>query len=130
MFLKSGDNSSEWDNFNLTILLQGTLSAGTFTGENITISGLRRDLDGPITLGFRAEDATVADSRAQLSAPVYTLELLGDATMVTVRAGGGLVSVKAHKEFRAEIGDDVSISIPVAICHLFDSESGERIEGI
>ena len=39
----------------------------------------------------------------------------------------GLVAVKAHKEYRATIGDVVLLSIPAAICHLFDSESGERI---
>ena len=43
------------------------------------------------------------------------------------RAGGELVSVKAHKEFRAEIGDTVSFSVPVSACHLFHEESGERL---
>jgi len=44
-------------------------------------------------------------------------------------AGGALVSVKAHKEFRAEIGDTVSFSIPPAICHLFHHETGARLGG-
>jgi multiple sugar transport system ATP-binding protein len=43
--------------------------------------------DGPATLGFRAEDASVVPSGGQINAPIYTLELLGDATMVTVRIG-------------------------------------------
>lgn len=47
--------------------------------------------------------------------------------MLTVRAGGELVSVKAHKEFRAEIGDMVSFSVPASICHLFDAEHGARL---
>ena len=81
-----------------------------------------------MTLGFRAEDATLAEAGAgQITAPIYTIELLGDATMLTVRAGGQLVSVKAHKEFRAEIGDTISFSVPSEICHLFDKESGARI---
>ena len=56
------------------------------------------------------------------------MELLGDATMVTVTAGKALVAVKAHKEFRTEIGSEVAISVPEASCHLFDSQTGERLE--
>ena len=47
--------------------------------------------------------------------------------MLAARAGGQMVSVKAHKEFRAEIGDPVSFSIPASICHLFDRETGARL---
>ncbi|MEL6450162.1 MAG: ABC transporter ATP-binding protein [Pseudomonadota bacterium] len=107
-------------------LMEGTMAAGTFTGDNVTISGLPAP-DGPVTMGFRAEDASLADAGGQITAPIYTIELLGDATMLTVRAGGQLVSVKAHKEFRAEIGDTVSFAIPPAICHAFSTSSGERL---
>jgi multiple sugar transport system ATP-binding protein len=47
--------------------------------------------------------------------------------MVTVRAGGALVAVKAPKEYRAAIGAPVSIAVPAAACHLFDAATGERI---
>jgi multiple sugar transport system ATP-binding protein len=63
----------------------------------------------------------------QIVAPIYTLELLGDATMITVRAGGALVSVKAHKDFRAGIGDRAAIRLAPELCHLFDAESGARL---
>ncbi|MEM1351752.1 MAG: sn-glycerol-3-phosphate ABC transporter ATP-binding protein UgpC [Pseudomonadota bacterium] len=108
-------------------LMDGEMQGGTFSGTNVSISGLTGP-EGPIALGFRAEDATLApDGQGQITAPIYTIELLGDATMLTVRAGGQLVSVKAHKEFRAEIGDTVSFAIPAEICHLFDRETGTRI---
>ncbi|SPH20447.1 sn-glycerol-3-phosphate import ATP-binding protein UgpC [Ascidiaceihabitans donghaensis] len=107
-------------------LVDGTLSGGTFTAKDIEISGLTGP-DGPVTLGFRAEDASVSDGPAQVNANVYSMELLGDATMVTIRAGGAMLSVKAHKEYRSEIGDAVSYSVPSEICHLFDATSGERI---
>jgi len=106
-------------------LLDGRLECGTFTADHVCIAGLSGP-DGPVTLGFRAEDARRADEGA-LSAPIYTLELLGDATMVTLRAGGGLVSVKAHKDFRAKIGTPFSAHIPVEACHLFDANTGQRI---
>ena len=108
-------------------LMDGEIKGGTFTGKNVSISGLTAP-DGAVTLGFRAEDATLSDAGAgQITAPIYTIELLGDATMLTVRAGGQLVSVKAHKEYRAEIGDTISFSVPAEICHLFDKESGARV---
>ena len=108
-------------------LMRGTLSGGTFTGANARIEGLRADHDGPVTLGFRAEDASITEGAGQIEAPVYSMELLGEATMVTVKAGGELVAVKAPKEFRAEIGDAFHASVPAGICHLFHSETGERL---
>ena len=109
-------------------LIEGEMIEGIFTAPNTVIAGSNAP-DGRATLGFRAEDASLVDGEGQISAPIYTLELLGDATMVTVRIGSSLVSVKADKTYRAEIGDNVSISIPINICHLFDSESGARIGG-
>jgi multiple sugar transport system ATP-binding protein len=106
-------------------LMNGAIAGGTFRGEHVEIAGLTAP-DGPVTLGFRAEDAAVVE-RGQIAAPVYTMELLGDATMVTVRAGGALVAVKAPKDYRAEIGAPVSITLPAAACHLFHHETGERI---
>ena len=63
----------------------------------------------------------------ELSAPVYSMELLGDATMVAVKAGKALVAVKAPKDFRAEIGAPFSAHIPADICHLFNATTGERL---
>ena len=107
-------------------LMDGTLQGGTFTGKNVSIPGLKGP-DGPVTLGFRAEDASVADA-GEVTAPIYSLELLGDATMVTVKAGGAMVSVKAPKEYRAEIDEPFSASIPASACHLFDAKTGKRID--
>ncbi len=106
-------------------LMEGELQGGVFTGMNVRIAGVKGP-DGPITLGFRAEDASLGE-RGEIEAPIYSLELLGDATMVTVRAGGALISIKAPKTFRAEIGDPVAGCVPSRICHLFDAKTGERI---
>ena len=107
-------------------LMEGRLEAGVFTSDSVRIAGLSGP-DGPVALGYRAEDAAVSEAEAAINAPAYTIELLGDATMVAVRAGGALVSVKAQKDFRAEIGEQVSIAIEPGICHLFDSETGDRL---
>ena len=107
-------------------LAHGQIAAGTFNSGEITVSGFTAD-DQPAQLGFRAEDASIVEKGGELHAAVYTMELLGDATMITVRVNGGLVSVKAHKDYRVEIGDMIRISVPIEICHLFDIQTGARI---
>ena len=110
-------------------LVDGEISNGTFTADRITVSGLNPKASGKVTLGFRAEDASISQAQAQINAPVYSLELLGDATMVTARvAGGTLVSIKAGKDYRTEIGNSFSATVTADICHLFDTATGARID--
>ena len=107
-------------------LMDGRMEAGAFIADATRIEGLSAP-DGPITLGFRAEDARVTAQSGAITAPVYSMELLGDSTMVTVRAGGALVAVKAPKDYRIDIGQSVSIAIPTTACHLFNVKTGARL---
>lgn len=107
-------------------LMDGRMEAGAFIADATRIDGLNAP-DGPITLGFRAEDARVTAQGGAITAPVYSMELLGDSTMVTVRAGGALVAVKAPKDYRIDIGQSVSIAIPTTACHLFNVKTGARL---
>ncbi|MDJ0683769.1 MAG: sn-glycerol-3-phosphate ABC transporter ATP-binding protein UgpC [Alphaproteobacteria bacterium] len=109
-------------------LVDGGIQGGVFTAQNTRIEGLSAP-DGAVTLGFRAEDAEVVAADGQINAPIYTLELLGEVNMVTVRIGGAFVSVKTDKNYRAEIDDAVSIRVPRDHCHLFDAKTGERVGG-
>ncbi|MEM9732847.1 MAG: sn-glycerol-3-phosphate ABC transporter ATP-binding protein UgpC [Pseudomonadota bacterium] len=109
-------------------LMEGQLSDGVFKGDNVEIGGLTKNHNGPVTLGYRAEDAEIVSEAGEISAPVYSMELLGEATMVTMKAGGTLVSVKASKEYRANIGDTVNAKVTADICHLFDATTGERVD--
>ncbi len=109
-------------------LIEGKIENGTFSAPGTQIPGLNAP-DGNVTLGFRAEDAAVSPENAQISQPIYAQELLGDATMITVKVGATLVSVKTDKNFRAGIGDHISISVPAEICHLFDARTGAQIAG-
>ena len=108
-------------------LVSGSIENGVFTGEGIRIEGLASTTKGPVTLGFRAEDASLAEAHGQIEAPIYTVELLGEATMIAMRVAGELVSVKVGKDYRAEIGDVVRVAIPAPACHLFDHSTGTRI---
>ena len=105
-------------------LIAGRIDGGVFTAPDTRIAGLPAP-DGPVTLGFRAEDAQVGGG--DIAAPIYSFELLGDATMVTVRLGDALVSVRAPKDFRAAIGDPFMAGVPARACHLFHAATQERL---
>lgn len=107
-------------------LINGEIRGGTFKAQDTEITGFDAP-DCNMTLGFRAEDASIVDANGQINSRVYTQELLGDATMASVRIGGALVSVKADKSYRAEIEDAISINVPTKHCHLFNQETGARI---
>jgi multiple sugar transport system ATP-binding protein len=108
-------------------LMQGDMADGTFRADNVVIAGLPATVRGHVTLGFRAEDAAITDQAGAVAAPVYAFELLGDGTLVTIRAGGALVAVRAPKDYRATIGAPVQAAIPARACHLFDTTTGQRI---
>ena len=106
-------------------LMQGTLTAGVFEAANVRIPGLSGP-DGPVTLGFRAEDASIV-ATGEIAAPIYSMELLGDSSMATVQAGGALVAVKAAKDYAGKIGQPIAAQVPARICHLFDAKTGARL---
>ena len=110
-------------------LVAGQIQGGRFRAEGMHVGGLRVP-DGPITLGFRAEDASVTLDTGEITAPVYSMELLGDATLVSVRIGKALVAVRAPKDFRIEIGASIQIRVPAPAVHLFDHASGTRLTSI
>ncbi len=107
-------------------LIDGEVINKKFTADLTSVSGLNVK-NSKVTLGFRAEDASVVKCGGQINAPIYTLEILGDATMVTVKIGQSLVSIKTEKDYRANIEDYVSIHIPSKKCHLFDHKTGDRL---
>jgi multiple sugar transport system ATP-binding protein len=108
-------------------LITGKLTNGSFSTNGVIINELTKEKEGDVTLGFRAEDAEVVDQKSELNAEVYSFELLGDATMVTVKANNQLISIKANKDYRVKIGESVNVSVPPKKCHLFDIKTGELL---
>jgi len=107
-------------------LIEGSIQDGQFVCEmnkGFPLSGP----EGPIALGFRAEDAEIVSEGGQLKGLVYAMELLGDATLITLRIGGGLMCVKMPKDFRAKMGQELAVFLKPAACHLFKTDSGLRL---
>ena len=108
-------------------LIDGEFEDGVFQADGLRIEGFATPHRGPVTLGFRAEDASLDPQSPQLRGPIYSVELLGDATMVTFRPGGILVCVRADKSYRAGIGEIASLRIAPAKCHLYRRHDGLRL---
>ena len=79
--------------------------------------------DGKYTLGFRAEDATI-EKIGNFTGPIYSIELLGDSTIVTLNIKNNLLHIKTSNNFSSKIGEIVSVKIPNSLCHFFDSKTG------
>ena len=109
-------------------LLKGSISDGVFTCDGVKIDGLSKKHKGKVTLGFRAEDAVIVNSKGAISAPAFSMELLGDMTMVSIKSGGELISIKSDKNYHVDIGSEVMANISANLCLLFDSESGQMLD--
>ena len=82
-----------------------------------------------VTLGFRAEDARVAETGRRSPPMSIRWNCWAMPTMATVQAGGGLVAIKAAKGFFPRRSAHPSRPMcPPGICHLFDAETGLRID--
>ena len=79
--------------------------------------------DGKYMLGFRAEDARI-EKMGNFTGPIYSIELLGDSTIVTLNIKNNLLHVKTSNNFSSRIGEIVSVKIPNNLCHFFDSKTG------
>ena len=109
-------------------LINGKIKDGQFLSENINIKKFSNK-NGKYILGFRAEDATISkSSKGNIKGPIFSIELLGDAIMVTLKIDESFISVKVNNDFEASIGDEVNISILSSKCQIFDFENGFNLE--
>ena len=110
-------------------LIEGRLQNGVFESEGgLRVPGFDAADHAQVTLGVRAEDITVcASGSGQVSAPVFSCELTGEATLVMVRIGKSLVTARSDKTYRAAIDSQVGLQMQAAHCYLFDSQTQRRM---
>ena len=104
-------------------LIKGKIENGSFLSKNIHIKNFKH-INNQYILGFRAEDATIFDGNiGKITGPIFSIELLGDSVMVTVKIENCFISVKMSNTYVASIGDKVSISVLSTKCQIFDYET-------
>ena len=105
-------------------LIKGKIKGGSFLSKNIKIKNFKY-INNEYILGFRAEDATINNGNVgNITGPIFSIELLGDSVMVTVKIENCFISVKMSNTYDASIGNEVNISILSTKCQIFDNETG------
>ena len=109
-------------------LLRGQPIEGDFRHPAFCCAGLGIATTGEVVLGQRPEDLTLVPVGAgDATGRVYSTELLGDATLVTLDLKGDHIVVKAGKDCSVRMGDSVDVRFDRQSIHLFDGASGERL---
>ena len=116
-------------------LVKGKLVNGTFEAQGeaytIRIAGFGQLSQNDIVLGVRAEDMTVvAPDEAQIVGNVFSFELLGDATTVTLKLDDQFITAKSGKSFRANMGERSGFAVKTERCYLFDGKTQNRMRKV
>jgi len=108
--------------------LQGSVANGVFEGKGARIAGLHAPDAAAVTLGVRPEDLTVCGATdGQVGGEVFSVELTGDSSLLSVRVDSVLVMARVDKDFTAEIGAKVWLKANPTRCFLFDTRTEARI---
>jgi multiple sugar transport system ATP-binding protein len=117
-------------------LIEGRLDAGVFAAPGVRVAGFGNTTRNQVVLGVRAEDlvfkdgaTTTVNSEADGSivGDVFSCELTGDATLVTLQCGAHRVTAKAGKGVRAGIGQNARVHAQATQCFLFDAVTQARL---
>jgi multiple sugar transport system ATP-binding protein len=110
-------------------LIPGDVVGGLFRAEGVTARLPGAPFDRPgVVLGIRAEDLRLApEGEGQIRHAVYSIEPLGDSTLVNLRPGGTLVTARVAKDHVGTSGAIVGLAADPARLYLFDARSGARI---
>ncbi len=113
-------------------LVHGALNHGVFEsqgeGYSVKVAGFGNVTLAHAVLGIRAEDMTVVSpDNAQITGNVFSFELLGDATTVTLKLADQFITAKSGKEFRVAIGAHSGFAVNTEKCYLFDGQTQNRM---
>jgi multiple sugar transport system ATP-binding protein len=112
-------------------LIEGEVKDGVFSSHGLRVEGLGRVSIPRAVLGVRPEDAHVVgpkDAGVNLTAPIYSSELTGESTLVSVQAGDRLVTMRADKSFVGEIDQQIGVRIATERAFLVDGDSQNRVD--
>ena len=109
-------------------VIHGSLEGANFLTNGAKVKTKVKGQVAKAVAGVRPEDCSVTDpAKGTISGQIYTTELIGDHTLVTVNWGEDQIVVKAHKDFNGKQGDAVGVLLPAENLYIFDETSGERI---
>ncbi len=109
--------------------IHGAIANNRFESHGVSLP-LQGDTEPrKAVLGFRPEDALITETgRGLFDTTVYTAELTGDVTLVTISLGKASLAVKMPKDYDADYDTAVALTFPHAKGFLFDEATGERLK--
>ena len=109
-------------------IISGSLQGDSFANENARVKVLVKGKIEKAMLGFRPEDCAVTTAgKGEISGQIFTNELIGDHTLVTIKTENDMLAVKAPKEYRGKSGEAVGISLAKNGLYVFDANTGDRV---
>ena len=108
-------------------LLEGSMEEGKFLHSGFSVkAGFGSNQN--VTLGIRPEDLELTSAeKADCSGRVYSFELTGESTLVTVQLADDRLTIRGPNEYRVAIDETVGIRFNLEKCYLFESDSKQRI---
>ena len=118
-------------------LVAGALVDGTFTAPGVTLpmpmplAGIGSSTRDGVVLGVRPECLAITEpGEGHMAGSVFTTELTGEAVLVTAQVGPARVIARTDRGFAAPSGATVGLRADVRQLHLFDAESGLRLQPV
>jgi multiple sugar transport system ATP-binding protein len=109
-------------------IIHGALQGDTFTTSNAKVKTPVKGRVEKAVLGVRPEDCAVTTAaKGDLAAEIFTNELIGDHTLVTVKTDKDMIAVKAPKDFRGKTGDKIGIALEKSGLYVFNADGGARV---
>ena len=108
-------------------VVHGGLEAASFKTAGASIAVPVSGKIAKAILGVRPEDcAVVAPAKGNIKGEIYAVELIGDHTLVTVKTGSDMLTVKAAKDFTGASGENIGVSFAKERLFVFDAANGAR----
>jgi multiple sugar transport system ATP-binding protein len=109
-------------------IVKGSLDGGNFmTQDAKVLSPVKGKVDKAV-LGVRPEDCSITSAaKGSIKGAVYTTELIGDHTLVTLKVGNDFLTVKAAKDYTARSGEIVGVTFAKDQLYVFDASDGKRL---
>jgi len=112
-------------------LIRGIAREGTFVSADgaqaLPLTGLNSEANGNLVLGIRPEDLAMGrPDEPGLKGKIITLEMVGDAVLLTLEVDRHFVIAKLDRSVSFHSGDEATL-IPNGRVHLFHDATGQRL---
>jgi multiple sugar transport system ATP-binding protein len=109
-------------------IVHGALQGDSFQAQGHKIKVPVKGRVDKAILGVRPEDCSVTSvAKGDVVGEIFTNELIGDHTLVTVKTARDTITVKAAKDYKGKTGDKIGINLSKSGLYVFKADGGARV---